>query len=334
MRGKWSLWKASDGMGPEIDYLRISITDRCNLRCMYCMPEEGIQALGHDDIMSYEELELFARAAVSCGIRRIRLTGGEPLVRKGAVDFVRMLSGIDPDLRLSLTTHGVLLARYAEELKKAGLSRVNISLDSLDPETYRMLTRTGRLEEALEGLQRVIEVGLEPVKLNVVVLKGINDDPAPFAELARSGPVHVRFIEYMPYFGAKNGKWFISGDEIRSKLERSGELEEVDSPEGWGPADYYRLEGALGTVGFISPVTCHFCPGCNRLRISAEGRMRTCLFDHDGVDIRGAIRGGADLSRLREIIEGELERKRREGHKKPPVDAHSRITDHMSRIGG
>ena len=321
-------------MDQEIDYLRVSITDRCNLRCIYCMPAEGVQALEHDDIMSYEELALFARAAVSCGIKRIRLTGGEPLVRKGVVDFVRMLAGIDPGLRLSLTTNGVLLNRYAEELKEAGLNRVNMSLDSLDPETYGMLTRTGRLEEALDGLHSAIEAGLEPVKLNVVVLKGINDDPAPFAELARRIPVHVRFIEYMPYFGAKNGKWFVPGDEMRSRLERSGELEEVESPEGWGPANYYRLGGALGTIGFISPVTCHFCPGCNRLRISAEGRMKTCLFDHDGVEIRGEIRGGADLSRLREIIEGELERKRREGHKKPPADAYLRVTDHMSRIGG
>jgi len=321
-------------MDPEIDYLRISITDRCNLRCIYCMPAEGVQALEHDDIMSYEDLVLFARAAISCGIKRIRLTGGEPLVRKGAVDFVRMLAGIDAGLRLSLTTNGVLLNRYAEELKEAGLNRVNMSLDSLDPETYGMLTRTGRLEEALEGLHSAIAAGLEPVKLNVVVLKGINDDPAPFAELTRKIPVHVRFIEYMPYFGAKNGKWFVPGDETQSRLERSGELEEVDSPEGWGPANYYRLEGALGTVGFISPVTCHFCPGCNRLRISAEGRMKTCLFDHDGVDIRGEMRGGADLSRLREIIRGELERKRREGHKKPHMDASLRVTDHMSRIGG
>ena len=321
-------------MDPEIDYLRLSITDRCNLRCIYCMPAEGIRPLGHDDIMSYEELALFARAAVSCGIRRIRLTGGEPLVRKGVVDFVRMLSEIDGGLRLSLTTNGILLTRYASELKEAGLRRVNISLDSLDPETYGMLTRTGRLDEALEGLGEAIEVGLEPVKLNVVVLRGINDDPASFAELTRRVPVHVRFIEYMPYFGAKNGKWFVPGDEMRGRLGRLGELEEVDSPEGWGPANYYRLKGALGTIGFISPVTCHFCPGCNRLRISGEGQMKTCLFDHDGVDIRGEIRGGAGLPRLREIIEGELERKRSEGHKKPPPEARPRITDHMSRIGG
>jgi cyclic pyranopterin phosphate synthase len=321
-------------MDQVTDYLRLSVTDRCNLRCIYCMPAEGIRPLGHADIMSYEELTFFARAAVSCGIKRIRLTGGEPLVRKGIVDFARMLSAIDGGPRISLTTNGVLLARYAAELKEAGVRRVNISLDSLDPGTYGRLTRTGRLEEALEGLRSAIEVGLEPVKLNVVVLKGINDDPAPFAELTRRVPVHVRFIEYMPYFGERNGKWFVSGGDMRSMLERSGELEEVDSPEGWGPADYCRLKGALGTIGFISPVTCHFCPGCNRLRISAEGHMRTCLFDRDGVDIREEIRGGADLARLHEIIESELERKHREGHKKPPRGSRSTVTDHMSRIGG
>jgi cyclic pyranopterin phosphate synthase len=320
-------------MDTEIDYLRISITDRCNLRCIYCMPAEGVRVLEQDDILTYEELTLFARAAVSCGIRRIRLTGGEPLARKGAAQFVRMLTGIDPGVKLSLTTNGLLLARYAGELKEAGLSRVNISLDSLDPETYKTITRVGRLEDALGGLRKAVEVGLEPVKMNVVVLKGMNDDPVPFAELTRELPVHVRFIEYMPYFGAQDGKWFVSGDDIRESLERSFGLEEVESPEGWGPASYCTIPGAGGTIGFISPVSCHFCSGCNRLRISAEGRMKTCLFDGDGVDIRAELRMGADLSRLREIIEGELTRKRREGHKKPP-GAGARITDHMSRIGG
>ena len=318
---------------PAIDYLRMSITDRCNLRCVYCMPAEGVDSLRHDDIMSYEELELFARAAHLAGITRIRLTGGEPLVRKGVVDFIRMLAAIDPGLGLSLTTNGVELARFAEELKSAGLRRVNVSLDSLEPAVYRRITRVGTLELALDGVRCAIEVGLDPVKINVVTLKGINDDPAPFAALTSELPVHVRFIEYMPYFGEGGGRWFVPGDAIRERVEALGVLEEVSaSPEGWGPANYFRLRGAPGTIGFISPVSCHFCPTCNRVRISAEGRMRTCLFDGDGVDVRSEMRVGADKERLREIILSELARKHAEGHRKPQGGA--RIGDHMSRIGG
>jgi len=322
------------GTAPAIDYLRLSITDRCNLRCIYCMPAEGITTMNYTEILTYEELELFARAAVACGIRRIRLTGGEPLVRKGAVEFVRMLSVIEPGLKVTLTTNGLLLARYAGDLKAAGLSRVNMSIDSLEPGTYGEITRAGRLEDALEGLHRAIEVGLEPIKLNVVLLKGINDDPGPFVALLRELPVHIRFIEYMPYFGETAGKWFVPGDTVKRRIQELGTLEDASPPEGWGPASYYRLSGAEGTIGFISPVSCHFCPSCNRLRISAEGRMKTCLFDSDGVDVRSEIRAGADLARLREIISAELERKRVEGNRKPRSGAGNRIGDHMSRIGG
>jgi cyclic pyranopterin phosphate synthase len=317
-----------------IDYLRISITDRCNLRCVYCMPAEGVTSLAHEEILSYEELELFVRAACEAGIRRIRLTGGEPLVRKGAVDFIRMLEAISPDIQISLTTNGILLARYAEGIKEAGLSRVNISMDSLDPEAYKRITRVGRLEDALVGLHAAIDAGLEPVKVNVVVLKGLNDDPVPFAELTRELPVHVRFIEFMPYFG-EQGKWFVPADVIKERLAALGNLEDVESPEGWGPASYLRLPGAVGTVGFISPVTCHFCPSCNRLRITADGRMRTCLFDTNGFNMKREIRAGASAERLREIIDGELKRKRAEGaSNKPSKGGRIRAGDHMSRIGG
>ena len=317
----------------SIDYLRMSITDRCNLRCVYCMPAEGVKSLPHEEILSYEELELFARAAHLAGIRRVRLTGGEPLVRKGALGFIRGLAAIDPGLKLSLTTNGVLLARYAAGLKEAGLRRVNISLDTLDPEAYRRITRVGRLHEALAGLRAAIDVGLEPVKVNVVVLKGLNDDPVPFARLSRDLPVHVRFIEFMPYFEERD-KWYVPTDVIRERLASLGRLEDVESPEGWGPASYCRLPGAAGTLGFISPVSCHFCPSCNRLRLTSDGHMRTCLFDTNGYDIKRDLRSGAGLERLREIIESQLDRKRAEGDHKPPAGARVRASDHMSRIGG
>jgi cyclic pyranopterin phosphate synthase len=325
--------KDEQGEQPTIDYLRISITDRCNLRCIYCMPAEGVKGLSHEDILSYEELELFTRAAAEAGIRRVRITGGEPLVRKGSVDFIRMLSDIEPALKISLTTNGLLLARYASELKEAGLSRVNISLDTLDPETYRTVTRIGDLSEAMAGLDAAIEAGLEPVKINVVVLKGVNDDPLPFAELARERPVHVRFIEYMPYFDDP-GKWYVPGDVIKARLAAAGKIEEVESPEGWGPATYFKLNGSAGTIGLISPVSCHFCPSCNRLRIAADGRMRTCLFDTNGYPVKEQIRAGAGVERLREIIEGEFERKRLEGGDNKPKASGLRAGDHMSRIGG
>jgi GTP 3',8-cyclase len=325
----------SDGAaaGPAIDYLRISITDRCNLRCIYCMPAEGVTSIPHSEILTYEELEMITRAAHEAGISRVRLTGGEPLARRGAVDFVGMLGAIDPDLRISLTTNGVLLAEHAAALRQAGLRRVNISLDTLDPQTYKSITRVGRLQDALAGLDAAIDVGLDPVKINVVVLKGLNDDPVPFAELSRRLPVHVRFIEYMPYFG-ETGKWFVPSEVIKSKLSSMGRLEEVESPEGWGPAGYFRLPGAAGLLGFISSMTCHFCSSCNRLRVTADGKLRTCLFDLNGFNIKREIRAGADLERLREIIEGELARKRAEGGHHKPGAARERAGDHMSRIGG
>jgi cyclic pyranopterin phosphate synthase len=320
--------------GQVIDYLRMSLTDRCNLRCIYCMPAEGVGSLEHEEILTYEELALIARAAAESGIRRVRITGGEPLVRRGAVDFIRMLSGIEPHLQVSLTTNGVLLGRYASELKEAGLARVNVSIDSLDPEVYERLTRIGRLEDALAGLDAAIDAGLEPVKINVVVLKGINDDPVPFADLARERPVHVRFIEYMPYF-EEAGKWFVPSDVIKERLSRVGTIEETESPEGWGPATYFRLNGSQGTLGLISPVSCHFCPTCNRLRVTADGRLRTCLFDRNGYPIKAEIRAGADIERVREIINGEFERKREEGDDhKPKPGSKLRAGDHMSRIGG
>ncbi|MBN1288144.1 MAG: GTP 3',8-cyclase MoaA [Actinobacteria bacterium] len=318
----------------EINYLRISITDRCNLRCVYCMPEEGVSNLSHDDIMSYEELKSFAAAAVATGINKIRITGGDPLVRKGIVDFVEMLNDIDPGLKISMTTNGLLLARYAKDLKKAGLSRINISIDSLDPGTYRNITRIGKLEDVMEGLHASFDAGLEPVKINVVVLNSINDDPVPFAELTRELPVHVRFIEYMPFFNDP-GKWYISNDITRAKLESAMKLEEDKGPEGWGPArEHFQVEGALGTISFISPVSCHFCPSCNRIRVSADGKMRTCLFDQNGTDIRDLIRSGADIGELKLVIEKELDRKRLEGDHKPKPGTRIRAGDHMSRIGG
>lgn len=292
----------------KIDYLRLSITDRCNLRCIYCMPIKGVRHLTHDEILSYEELITFVKAAYSCGIRRVRVTGGEPLVRKGLVGFFEILTSVAPDLRVTLTTNGTLLSRYAYSIRKLGIERVNISLDSLDPEKYRRITRVGDLKDALYGIEKAIEVGFDPVKINVVVLSGINDDPFPFISLARRLPVHIRFIEYMPQFG--EGSYYVSSNETLRRIQKVEEIKKIDPPHGWGPAEYYKVSGARGTIGFISPISCHICSSCNRLRLTSDGKLKTCLFEKDGFDIRGEMRGGANFERLREIITSQLERKK------------------------
>ncbi|MCL5291961.1 MAG: GTP 3',8-cyclase MoaA [Actinobacteria bacterium] len=280
-----------DGFNRRIDYLRLSITDRCNLRCTYCMPEEGIEERPHGDILSYEELETFTTGAVGAGISKVRVTGGEPLVRKDAVDLIAMLAAL-PNLNdVSLTTNGVLLEEHAADLAKAGLARVNISIDSLDPAVYRKLTRWGRVDRALSGLRKALEVGLEPVKVNAVLLRGVNDDPSDFIKLTYDYPVHVRFIEHMPI--GKSKAWspedFVSIGELKESLARYGKLEESAGPVGAGPATYLKFKEALGTVGFISPISRHFCDECNRLRLTPDGRLRVCLFSDEEMDVRPAI---------------------------------------------
>ncbi|MDD5747450.1 MAG: GTP 3',8-cyclase MoaA [Actinomycetota bacterium] len=315
----------------RVDYLRLSITDRCNLRCTYCMPEKGVPPLKHEDIITYEELLFFTDVAVKNGIRKIRVTGGEPLVRKGATEFLKKLDSLSSKVRVTLTTNGVLLAEFATELKKSGVNRVNVSLDSLDPDTYRMITRVGDISRPLLGIKKAIEVGLKPVKINVVVLAGINDDPLPFVKLALEMPVHVRFIEYMPYFREK-GSYYIPSSVVLERIQSFAKVEPINFEKGWGPAKYYRIRGAPGTIGLISPVSCHICDTCNRLRVTADGRLKTCLFDENGVDIKSMIRGGAKVETIRDVIRKELERKMKERNLKPEVGAY--VHDHMSRIGG
>ncbi len=339
----------TDSHGRRIDYLRISLTDRCNLRCVYCMPEEGVTWKDRSEILSYDEILRFTRIAVSEGIRKVRLTGGEPLVRRGVPDFVRRLSEIDGVESLALTTNATLLPRFASELRDAGLERVNISLDSLDPEAYARITRGGRLEDALAGLDAAFEAGFGPVKLNVVVVRSLEQDLLGFAKMTLDRPLHVRFIEYMPVGEAEEGGgcssehgtgWtrddIIPSEEIIELLSAKGvsaglgELEPVgkdDAPGGWGPARYYRFAGAQGTVGVISPLSHHFCAECNRLRLTADGRLRPCLFSDEELDVRSALRGGTDDD-VRALVELAL-RIKPEGH------AEKIGTDrHMSQIGG
>jgi cyclic pyranopterin phosphate synthase len=271
----------------RVDYLRLSVTDRCNLRCAYCMPPEGVPPRDHRDILSYEELATFTRAAAAIGIAKVRITGGEPLVRKGCADLVGMLAATPGIADVSLTTNGLLLPRYARALRDAGLRRVNLSIDSLQPERFARITRGGRVGDALAGLDAAFAVGFAPVKVNTVLLHGVEDELDDLVGLTMSREVHLRFIEYMPV-DRRHGAdaLLVPAGLVLERLRERYDLAPVDGPYGHGPARYWRVPGASGTVGFIAGVTDHFCADCNRLRLTADGRLRTCLFSGEEVDVR------------------------------------------------
>ncbi len=286
----------------EINYLRVSVTDRCNLRCIYCMPGGGVNLVPHLEILRNEEIVKLIRAAALAGIKKVRLTGGEPLVRKGIPDLVAAIGAVPGIDDIALTTNGLLLSALGGELKEAGLRRVNISLDTLDPGLFRFITGGGDLEQAWKGVEAALDLGLHPVKLNTVVMKGFNDHEInDLAALTLNFPLHARFIELMPV-GASGG-WIMDrhmpAPEIRKTIETGlGGLLEARRPDGSGPAKYYRLSGAPGTIGFISAVSDHFCHSCNRLRLTAEGMIRPCLHSGREIDVKTPLRRGADMSEL------------------------------------
>jgi GTP 3',8-cyclase len=289
-----------------IDYLRISITDLCNLRCVYCRPPEGVRLLSHDEILRYEEILLLAEVARDMGIRKIRVTGGEPLVRRGVLGFLSRLAHLRGIEDLGLTTNGVLLPSMARDLKAAGLTRINVSLDSLRRETFRAVTGSDHLSDVLEGIRLALEVGFNPVKINVVLLKGVNEqDVAAFGRLTRDSPVDVRFIERMP-FGQdptlRSPEPFSATHALNMIREEVGEPIPVDRDPLDGPATMFRLAGAQGRVGIIDPITGHFCGTCNRLRLTARGTLRPCLLGTNEIDVRTALRRGASREELAEII--------------------------------
>ncbi len=282
--------------GQKIDYLRLSVTDRCNFRCVYCMPPEGVEFKSHEQILAYEDMVFFVKTAVELGITKVRITGGEPLARKGLTDLVRQIRAI-PEIRdVSLTTNGVMLPRNAAALKEAGLNRVNISVDSLDPDRYRMLTRGGSLKFGLAGVEAALEHGFHPVKINVVMMPELINELPAFVQITKDRPIHVRFIEWMPVgsCGPRTVGESLSKDRLMAELEKiglegPGELKPVASPGGWGPARYYRYPGYEGTIGFIGSMSDHFCNECNRLRLTADGKLKNCLFSSHEVDARPAM---------------------------------------------
>ncbi len=293
----------TDNHRRRISYLRLSITDRCNLRCRYCLPADGVKMLHHDDILTYEEMLRLAGLCLELNITKVRLTGGEPLVRKGIIDFARRLKELPvPDLRL--TTNGTLLSTMAADLYAAGVRRVNISLDTLDPAKYRAITRGGELSRVLDGLHEALAVGFEPIKINVVVIRGFNDDEIEgFVALALERPYHVRFIEYMP---VEREGWrpglVVSSDEVFEHVAAVAKTTEIPLQATDGPARRFKLDGGSGEVGLISPLTHHFCPSCNRLRLTADGKLLSCLFDSREFDIKTPMRAGASDEELTEMI--------------------------------
>ena len=316
-----------DRFGRDISYLRISLTDLCNLRCVYCMPAEGVCKLRHEQVLSIEEITEIAAAAAELGIRKIRLTGGEPLVRRGVVELVRALKALPELEELALTTNGILLPELAGPLKEAGLDRVNISLDTLDPDKYRRLTRIGELDRALAGIRAAEAAGLGPIKLNAVLIGGVNDDEIPaLAELTRAKPIEMRFIELMPI-----GETDPFGPEaylpVDTVLRRLPELEPLPSRRG-SVAKRYRLPGAAGTVGLISPVSCSFCGECNRIRLTADGSLKPCLHAAREFPMRG-LHGEA----LREAILAAVNAKP-EAHGVLDAVRRSEAGRNMNEIGG
>ncbi len=289
----------------EINYLRISVTDRCNLRCTYCMPRDGVKPIPHEDILRNEEIGQIVRAGALVGINKIRLTGGEPLVRKGLQDLIRLIHETDGIDDIALTTNGILLPGMAAELKSAGVNRLNISLDTLKPRRYKDITRLGKFEDTWKGIETALEFGFHPVKLNVVAIRGFNDDEIlELAGLSFKYPLHIRFIEVMP-IGVSDA-WasyrHIPVFEIKEIIEQGlGKLQEVRKLLGNGPAKYYYQPEMQGSIGFISPVSDHFCSRCNRLRLTAEGKLRPCLYSGSEIDLRTTLRNSAgdmDLAKL------------------------------------
>ena len=288
-----------------INYLRLSVTDRCNLRCIYCMPEKGIRFMPHSEILTYEEILHIVRLSIQKGIRKVRLTGGEPLVRKGFISFLERLSKIEGLEEITLTTNGVLLKSLAADIKNCGISRINVSLDSLRPERFFRITGRDFFERVWEGLEEAEYLGFNPIKINVVAIKGVNDDEIlDFAGLTLEKPYHVRFIEIMP-IGDKNiwtAEKFISAKEIHSRIQTLGVLQPIGHNPLDGPAERYALEGAKGEVGFIGALSNHFCDNCNRLRLTADGHLKGCLFSDQETDIKTPLRDGKGDSHLLNLI--------------------------------
>lgn len=299
-----------DGLGRTVNYLRISVIDKCNLRCTYCMPVEGFEWIPKSEILRYEEIQSIVREMAGMGLRRVRITGGEPLVRQDLPELVRQLRTIPEIEDISLSTNAILLPRFATELRLAGVDRVNISLDTLRRDRFEEIARRpARLfDETMKGIEAAERAGFSPIKINTVLLRGLNDDEVvEFARMTRTRPWHVRFIELMPVGENLHlADRFIGTDEVLTRLLEIDELLPDEGPIGNGPARYYRFAGAPGSVGVITPLSHNYCDSCNRLRLTADGRLRTCLFGTHEVDLKTPLRSTGSV---REQVEAALQDK-------------------------
>lgn len=326
----------TDRFGRVHTSLRISVTDRCNIRCFYCMPNELVQFLPREQILSFEEIERFVRVVVPMGVSKFRLTGGEPLVRSGLSDLVARLASIEGVEDLALTTNGILLADQAEALKKAGLKRINISLDALTEETFRKISRRDGLDKVLAGIEAAKRVGFEKIRLNAVAIANLSEpEIVPLAKFARQEQLEMRFIEFMPLDAEQNWQTdqVLSGEEIRRLIEEAiGPLVAADRPDPSQPAVDYRFADGQGTLGFINPVTQAFCGDCNRLRITAEGKIRNCLFSMVEWDARALLRGNATDEQIEQLVRDCVAAKK-QGHGMDG-DGFERPERAMYQIGG
>ncbi len=325
-----------DSFRRRLTYLRLSITDRCNLRCRYCMPQSSFSWMPSENILSFEEIIRICKAFCLLGIRKIRLTGGEPLVRKGLVYLVSRLRGLEGLEEICLTTNGTLLGQCAEELLDAGVTHINISLDTMNADTYASITGADMFSAVWDSIMQVIDLGFSEIKINAVVIKGVTDsDIYELAALSTRYPLDVRFIEFMPV-GDKipwSPESMIPSDDVRCMIEkRMGVLEPVARDAGAGPASLFRLEGAPGKIGFISPLSHHFCSTCNRLRVTADGKLRLCLFSDSEIDIKTPLRKGMDDGELEQFLLRAVASKPEGYH--ALGKQHVSCTKRMSSIGG
>lgn len=316
-----------DKKGRKIDYLRVSLTDRCNLRCIYCMPEEGIEKKTHHDIIRFEELEKVITAFAALGIKKVRFTGGEPLILRGIEKLISFTSSIPSIKDISITTNGILLGDMGETLKKAGLNRVNISLDTLNEEKFKKITRVGDINKVFSSIEKCFSLGLTPIKINTVLMKGINDDEVEdFINLTKEIPVHVRFIELMPI-----GEGFKFYEKSSMKIDEilHNHLELKSIKDESNVASVYKIDGAQGTVGFISPMSCKFCSDCNRVRLTSTGTIKPCLHSEEEINLKPYIN---DYDMLLKVIENAIYNKPEEHHLE--TDKKSRTERMMYQIGG
>ncbi|MBN1470632.1 MAG: GTP 3',8-cyclase MoaA [Syntrophaceae bacterium] len=328
-----------DKYSREINYLRVSITDRCNLHCVYCRPKEGISLQGHEDILRYEEIIRVVSLAVRMGLIKVRVTGGEPLVRRGCVDFLASLKKIDGLQDISLTTNGILLEEFAQRIFDAGIQRINVSLDSLDKDKYFRITNGGNLDAVLRGIIRAEDVGFSPIKINTVLIKGFNDDEAlKFARLAAEKPFQVRFIELMPMGKTKldYGEDYMPTSQLIEKISQHYGLEQLKSKKNKsdGPARIFRIKGGAGEIGFINPVSEHFCATCNRLRLTSDGKLRACLLNETEIDLKKALRENCSNAELEKLIWDAVLLKPQKHDVVCTDNSLKKCSRNMSEIGG